>query len=119
MRPSRDLIGAYYTVISGANAVLEEDTIDARRRIYNRARSAQTKQLDQLRPSLTEEAFQAECFALVEAIHKVELESADRQRTNTHSSASSKPLERLVEITVTTVTLGVSIYLIGWALWLW
>ena len=29
------------------------------------------------------------------------------------------PVERLLEIAIVTVTLGVTAYLIGWALWLW
>jgi hypothetical protein len=29
------------------------------------------------------------------------------------------PVERLLEIAVVTVTLGVTVYLIGWAMWLW
>jgi hypothetical protein len=29
------------------------------------------------------------------------------------------PVERLLEIVIVTVTLGVTAYLIGWALWLW
>jgi len=32
---------------------------------------------------------------------------------------SLNPVERLLEIAVVTVTLGVTAYLIGWALWLW
>jgi hypothetical protein len=32
---------------------------------------------------------------------------------------SMNPVERLFEIAIVTVTLGVTAYLIGWALWLW
>jgi hypothetical protein len=32
---------------------------------------------------------------------------------------SLNPVERLLEIAVVMVTLGVTAYLIGWALWLW
>jgi hypothetical protein len=35
------------------------------------------------------------------------------------SSNRLNPVERLLEIAVVTVTLGVTAYLIGWALWLW
>jgi hypothetical protein len=35
------------------------------------------------------------------------------------SRPSLNPVERLLEIAVVTVTLGVTAYLIGWALWLW
>jgi hypothetical protein len=29
------------------------------------------------------------------------------------------PVERLLEIAIVAVTLGITAYLIGWALWLW
>jgi hypothetical protein len=29
------------------------------------------------------------------------------------------PVERLLEIAIVAVTLGIKAYLIGWALWLW
>ena len=32
---------------------------------------------------------------------------------------SLNPVERLLEIVIVTVTLSVTAYLIGWALWLW
>ena len=32
---------------------------------------------------------------------------------------SRNPVERLFEIAVVTLTLGVTVYLLGWALWLW
>jgi uncharacterized membrane protein YhaH (DUF805 family) len=83
----------YYPLINRAVAALEENTISARRRLYDHARSAQTQRLDRLRPPLSKNAFQQERFALEDAIHRVELETADRQRPHTHQATTETKLQ--------------------------
>src|SRR5215467_5021883 len=66
----------YYPLIARAVAGLEKNTGDARRALYERARTALVAQLRGVTPSLSESDVTRERLALEEAIRKVEAESA-------------------------------------------
>src|SRR5262245_32818054 len=66
----------YYPLIARAVAGLERNTGDARRVLYERARSALVAQLRGVTPALSESDVTRERLALEEAIRKVEAESA-------------------------------------------
>jgi hypothetical protein len=66
----------YYPLIARAVAGLERNTGDARRALYERARSALVAQLRGVTPALSESDVTRERLALEEAIRKVEAESA-------------------------------------------
>src|SRR6202521_803022 len=68
----------YYPLISRAVTGLEKNTGEARRGLYERARTALVAQLRGLEPPLTESEITRERLALEEAIRKVEAESARR-----------------------------------------
>src|SRR5262245_39599355 len=73
----------YYPLISRAVAGLEKNTGEARRTLYERARTALVDQLRGATPALTESDITRERLALEEAIRKVEAESARRMRFET------------------------------------
>ena len=73
----------YYPLISRAVAGLEKNTGEARRTLYERARTALVDQLRGATPSLSESDITRERLALEEAIRKVEAESARRMRFET------------------------------------
>ena len=62
----------YYGVISGAVAALDEGTVTTRRALYDRARLAQVEQLRKIDPPLAKKDFDRECWALEDAIRRVE-----------------------------------------------
>jgi hypothetical protein len=66
----------YYPIISRAIAALETNTLDARRDIYNHARAAQAKQLNN-RP-YNKKDFDHEHLMLEDAINRVEIEATGR-----------------------------------------
>src|SRR5262245_12289990 len=73
----------YYPLISRAVAGLEKNTGEARRTLYERARTALVDQLRGATPALSESDITRERLALEEAIRKVEAESARRMRFET------------------------------------
>src|SRR5215813_1323317 len=72
----------YYPLIARAVAALEKNTGEARRGLYERARSALVAQLRGLDPPLTESEITRERLSLEEAIRRVEAESARRFRAD-------------------------------------
>jgi len=70
----------YYPLIGKAVAGLEKNTGEARRLLYERARTALVGQLRNMNPPLTESEITRERLALEEAIRKVEAEAARRLR---------------------------------------
>jgi hypothetical protein len=70
----------YYPLIGKAVAGLEKNTGEARRVLYERARTALVGQLRNMDPPLSESEITRERLALEEAIRKVEAEAARRLR---------------------------------------
>src|SRR5215831_9329007 len=70
----------YYPLIGKAVAGLEKNTGEARRVLYERARTALVGQLRNMNPPLTESEITRERLGLEEAIRKVEAEAARRLR---------------------------------------
>src|SRR5437868_13637411 len=66
----------YYPLIARAVAGLDKNTGDARRALYERARTALVAQLRGVTPSLSESDVTRERLALEEAVRKVEAECA-------------------------------------------
>lgn len=66
----------YFPVVSRAVAGLENNTGEARRKVYERARAAIVKQLRAIDPPLSEEDVSRERMNLEEAIRRVEAEAA-------------------------------------------
>jgi hypothetical protein len=66
----------YYPLIARAVAGLEKNTGDARRALYERARTALVAQLRSVSPALSENDVTRERLALEESIRKVEAEAA-------------------------------------------
>ena len=77
---SRDQMTDYYPLIGKAVAGLEKNTGEARRVLYERARTALVGQLRNMNPPLSESEITRERLALEEAIRKVEAEAARRLR---------------------------------------
>src|SRR5215472_15364643 len=71
----------YYPLIGKAVVGLEKNTGEARRALYERARTALVAQLRGVEPALSESDITRERLALEEAIRKVEGEAARRART--------------------------------------
>ena len=71
----------YYPLIARAIAGLEKNTGEARRALYERARTALVAQLRGVSPALEESEITRERLALEEAIRKVEAEAARRARS--------------------------------------
>jgi len=82
----------YYPLIARAVAGLERNTGDARRALYERARTALVAQLRGVTPTLTESDVTRERLALEEAIRKVEAESA---RQTWVENARPEPARRM------------------------
>jgi hypothetical protein len=70
----------YYPLIARAVAGLDKSTGEARRALYERARTALVAQLRGLDPPLTESEITRERLALEESIRKVEAEAARKAR---------------------------------------
>ena len=73
----------YYPLIARAIAGLDKNTGEARRALYERARTALVAQLRGVNPPLQEAEITRERLALEEAIRKVEAEAARRSRIET------------------------------------
>jgi hypothetical protein len=72
----------YYPLIAKAVSGLEKSTGEARRALYDRARTALLAQLRGVEPPLAEPDITRERLALEEAIRKVETEAARRSRSD-------------------------------------
>src|SRR5258706_98431 len=70
----------YYPLIAKAVSGLDKSTGEARRALYDRARTALLAQLRGVEPALSEPDITRERLALEEAIRKVEAEAARRSR---------------------------------------
>src|SRR6266566_571969 len=70
----------YYPLIAKAVSGLDKSTPEARRALYDRARTALLAQLRGVEPALSEPDITRERLALEEAIRKVEAEAARRSR---------------------------------------
>jgi hypothetical protein len=73
----------YYPLIARAVTGLDKSTGEARRALYERARTALVTQLRGVEPALSEADITRERLALEEAIRKVEAEAARRPRSET------------------------------------
>ncbi len=80
----------YYPLIARAVAGLENSTGEARRAMYERARSALIAQLRSVEPALSESDITRERLALEEAVRKVESEAAQRTRSEPPRSVAVK-----------------------------
>lgn len=83
----------YHPLIARAVAGLEKSTGEARRQLYERARTALLAQLRGVTPSLDEAEITRERLALEEAIRKVEAEAVRRSREEPRSPPSG-PVSR-------------------------
>src|SRR6516164_1379266 len=70
----------YYPLLARAVAGLEKNTGDARRALYERARTALVAQLRNATPAMGESDVTRERLALEEAVRKVEAEAARQGR---------------------------------------
>jgi hypothetical protein len=84
----------YQPLITKAVAGLERNTGEARRALYERARTALVAQLRGVVPALSESDITRERLALEEAIRKVEAESARKSRYEPASRPESRPPAR-------------------------
>src|SRR5271170_7771622 len=71
----------YHPLIARAVEGLEKSTGEARRALYERARTALVSQLRAVEPALSESEITRERLALEDAIRKVEAEAARKSRT--------------------------------------
>jgi hypothetical protein len=81
----------YYPLIQRAIAGLDKNTGEARRALYERARTALVAQLRGVNPPLAEAEITRERLALEEAIRKVEAEAARRTRVDAPAPAPASP----------------------------
>ncbi|MDT3684236.1 MAG: hypothetical protein RO009_04240 [Pseudorhodoplanes sp.] len=81
----------YYPLVARAVAGLEKNTGEARRALYERARTALVAQLRGTDPPLDEAEITRERLALEEAIRKVETEAARRARQESVAGAVPQP----------------------------
>lgn len=81
----------YHPLIARAVAGLENNTGEARRSLYERARAALVAQLRGVTPALSESDITRERLALEEAIRKVEAEQARRGRLDRPAPANPPP----------------------------
>jgi len=81
----------YHPLIARAVDGLTKNTGDARRALYERARSALVTQLRGVEPALSESDITKERLALEEAIRKVEAEAARKALAEPKSSARTEP----------------------------
>jgi hypothetical protein len=82
----------YYPLIAKAVAGLEKNTGEARRTLYERARSALVAQLRSVNPPLSESDITRERLALEEAIRKVEADAVRRARAGAMPVGPERPL---------------------------
>lgn len=81
----------YQPLIQRAIAGLDKNTGEARRALYERARTALVAQLRGVKPPLQEAEITRERLALEEAIRKVEAESARRTRVDAPAAPAAPP----------------------------
>jgi hypothetical protein len=81
----------YYPLIARAVAGIDKNTGEARRALYERARTALVTQLRGTTPPLSESEITRERLALEEAIRKVEAEAAKRGRSDAARPPSERP----------------------------
>jgi hypothetical protein len=81
----------YYPLIAKAVTGLDKSTGEARRALYDRARTALLAQLRGVEPALSEPEITRERLALEEAIRKVEAEAARRSRSDPPPPARPEP----------------------------
>jgi hypothetical protein len=81
----------YYPLIARAVTGLEKNTGEARRALYERARTALVTQLRGTTPPLSESEITRERLGLEEAIRKVEAEAAKRVRSETPRPLPERP----------------------------
>ncbi len=77
----------YHPLIARAVEGLDKSTGEARRTLYERARTALVAQLRAVEPALSESEITKERLALEDAIRKVEAESARKSRTEPRPAA--------------------------------
>src|SRR5262245_32397264 len=85
----------YQPLIARAIQGLDRSTGEARRALYERARTALVAQLRGVQPALSESEITRERLALEEAIRKVEAEAARKQRVE--SNAAARVAEQAVQ----------------------
>jgi hypothetical protein len=81
----------YYPLIAKAVTGLDKSTGEARRAVYERARTALVGQLRNMTPPLSESEITRERLALEEAIRKVEAEAARRMRNEPKAEPPKTP----------------------------
>jgi hypothetical protein len=81
----------YHPLIIRAVEGLEKSTGEARRGLYERARTALVTQLRSVEPALSESEITKERLALEEAIRKVEAEAARKSRTEPRGDVRATP----------------------------
>src|SRR5579863_9031553 len=81
----------YHPLIARAVDGLAKNTGEARRALYERARSALVTQLRSVEPALSESDITRERLSLEEAIRKVEAEAARKSRMEARNEARSEP----------------------------
>lgn len=88
----------YYPLIARAVAGLDKNTGEARRALYERARSALVAQLRSTQPPMSETDITKERLALEEAIRRVEADAARKIKMEAQSPpASAAPVARSAE----------------------
>src|SRR3712207_2221332 len=81
----------YYPLLSRAVAGLDKNTSEARRALYERARTALVDQLRNATPPLSEPEITRERLALEESVRKVEAEAARQMRFAKPGQAKPEP----------------------------
>jgi len=81
----------YHPLIVRAVEGLDKSTGEARRALYERARTALVTQLRSVEPALSESEITKERLALEEAIRKVEAEAARKSRTESRAATAPPP----------------------------
>jgi hypothetical protein len=84
----------YHPLIARAVEALGKSTGEARRGIYERARTALVTQLRSVEPALSESEITKERLALEEAIRKVEAEAARKSRAEPREARQAAPPRR-------------------------
>jgi hypothetical protein len=84
----------YQPLIARAVDTLDKSTGEARRALYERARTALVTQLRSVEPSLSESEITKERLALEEAIRRVEADAARKSRTEPRAPTRSESRER-------------------------
>src|SRR5215472_9627603 len=82
----------YNSLLATAVAGLEENTREARRRLYERARAAQLKLLEGRNPPLSETEIIRERQALEQTIFKIEATTTQRSKRGPEPRSSRPPL---------------------------